>query len=161
MTSPRRLAAALAGVAAGAVLLLAGTFAPWLQSGQSRRNSYQAAGLLQRLTGLHGGPAGVALDAWPLLAFSCGLLALLFALGARRVAAVVSLVVALGTGAVAVLVLRAPAAGGIQVVLTGPILTLCGAGVAALASAALLASLRRGDSVARRTYAHHEAGAGS
>ncbi len=159
MTSARRLPAALAGVAAGAVLLLAGTFAPWLQSGRSRRNSYQAAGVLQRLTGLHG-PAGVALDAWPLLAFGCGLLALLFALGARRVAAVVSLAVAVGTGAVAVLVLRAPAAGGIQVVRTGPIMTLCGAGVAALATAALLASLRRGDSVARRTYAHHEAGAG-
>ncbi len=53
-----------ASAALGAVVMTAGTFAPWLASGTSERNLYSSAGVVQRLAGL-GRAIGFALDALP------------------------------------------------------------------------------------------------
>lgn len=54
----------------GLIVMLTGTFLPWLRSGTARRNSYAASGLLRRLLDVPGWRS-VLLHAWPFLALIC------------------------------------------------------------------------------------------
>lgn len=139
MASRARCAATVIAVpvlgGTGLILLVVGTFLPWLRSGQNRRNSYQTGGALRRLLGLHG-IADSAVSAWPFLALLCGAIAAIFALGLRRSAAALAVVAALAAGSVAVAALRVGGNSFARPVSLGPSVTLTGA--ATLLAAATL-----------------------
>ena len=113
------------GAALGAVVMVGGTFAPWLKSGEVERNCYRTAGLLQRLLGIDG-TAGTALDALPLLAVLCAALGAAFLVGARVVALLGLSMLGLACAALAVAALGAPGGAGVRVAPIGPIITLLG-----------------------------------
>ncbi len=122
------------------VVLVAGTFLPWVRSGRVSRNSYELAGVGVRR--LDAGPwIEGALQAWPFLGPLWAVVVVLMVLRRRRSAAVASLVLAVPTGLVAlcgvVLAVRfdAPTIGGVW---PGPAVTLVGAVGCAVAGVALL-----------------------
>jgi hypothetical protein len=119
-----------AGVAAaGLVVLVLGTFLPWLRSGSVLRDSYQSAGALRDLVGGLNAPAGALLGAWTVIVPCCAVCVAGYAVGLRRTAAVlgvlVSLVVGTAAGVVRVQVGATDAVVG--PVTTGPLVTLVGA----------------------------------
>lgn len=119
----RLLAPALAG--AGLVVLLIGTFLPWLRSGGALRNSYQADGVIRRLLAPNG-PAGALLTAWPLVGACCAVAAAGYALGLRRTALALAAVTAVAAGAVAVPALILAPRSYASVIAGGPAVTLAG-----------------------------------
>jgi hypothetical protein len=125
----------------GLVVLVVGTFLPWLDSGQAHRNSYETGGALKRLLGLRG-PAEAAVAAWPSVALLCAAVVAIFAVGLRRSAALLGLLTALGAGAVAVAALNVDGNRFIRPVSLGPIVTLAGATAVLLAATVLLTSTR-------------------
>jgi hypothetical protein len=129
--------AAATVLALGTAVMVSGTFAPWLRSGQVTRDSYRTAGLLQRLLDI-GGAAGAALDALPLLGLVCAISAVTFAVGWRRTAAGVLSALAVAMGALAVAALSAPSSSQVQVVPSGPLIVLIGAILSILAAVALV-----------------------
>lgn len=129
--------AATAVLGLGAVIMLSGTFAPWLRSGQVSRDSYRTAGLLQRLLDI-GGAAGAALDALPLLGLLCAACAVTFAAGWRRTTAGVLIALALAMGTLSVAALSAPSSTDVRVVVDGPLIVLIGAILTVLAAIALV-----------------------
>lgn len=135
--------------ACGLAAAIAGTFLPWLQSGEVRRNSYASAGLLQRLLGLDGA-LGALLTAWPFLGLFCALVAVGFLAGLRRAAAVGAVVAGGVAVAVAVIALRTSGAGQLRHVATGPIVTVMGGAAAILAATLFLLSHRSHSSRAGR-----------
>lgn len=112
----------------GLLLLIAGTFLPWLRSGQVTRNSYQTFGVLRRWIG-ESSPLGVALAAWPALGLLAAVSVALFALQLRRAAAITALLLSLPTGTVAVAAIIQSGEGEapIGVMTLGPSVTLAGA----------------------------------
>jgi hypothetical protein len=125
----------------GLMVLVVGTFLPWLDSGRARRNSYETGGALKRLLGLTG-PAEAAVSAWPLVALVCAAVVAIFAVGLRRSAALLALPTALATGAVAVAALRVDGNRFIRPVSLGPVVTLVGATAVLLAATLVLMSTR-------------------
>jgi hypothetical protein len=125
----------------GLVVLVIGTFLPWLESGRARRNSYQTGGALKRLLGLRGLPEA-AVSAWPLVALVCAAVVAIFAVGLRRSAALLALLTALATGAVAVAALLVDGDSFVRPVNLGPIVTLVGATAVLVAATLLLISAR-------------------
>lgn len=61
----RRPLSPLVVLTSAGVLLLAGTFLPWLHSGTTSRSSYALIGLVDRLDIAPGGPAATLIGAWP------------------------------------------------------------------------------------------------
>lgn len=125
----------------GLVVLVVGTFLPWLRSGQARRNSYQAGGALQRLLGVHG-ILDSAVSAWPFVGLLCAATIAIYAVGFRRCAALLALIVALFTGAVALAALWVGGNRLMRAAALGPTVTLVGA-LAVLAAATLLLTSSR------------------
>ncbi|MDQ2748452.1 MAG: hypothetical protein M3Y44_02805 [Actinomycetota bacterium] len=125
--------------ATGLVVLVVGTFLPWLDSGRAHRNSYQAGGALQRLLGLRGA-AQAAVSAWPLVGLACATVVAIFVVGLRRSAALLALLTALATGAVAVAALRVDGNRLVRPVQLGPTVTLVGATAVLLAVTLVLIS---------------------
>ena len=119
-----RTVASCGGV--GLLLIATGSFLPWLRSGQVLRNSYAALGVLRRLVSIPG-VEGVLLAIWPLLGLFCSLVAVIFAVGAHRIAACAALVPAVLGGILAAAALARSGTGLVQVVPLGPVLTLAGA----------------------------------
>ena len=56
---------------AGIVLVVAGSFLPWVISGTVRRSSYAIVGILDRLGIADDGPIGILVGAWPLIGVLC------------------------------------------------------------------------------------------
>jgi len=131
--SPAKIPAALG--AAGLIAILVGTFLPWLQSGGVRRNSYTSFGVLRRLIGFHGTAESVV-RIWPLLGVVCAIVVLVALAGLWRSAAVIGLLVAAWSAAVAGGALARDPVGPVRVDAIGPIVTM--AGSAAVATAAIL-----------------------
>jgi hypothetical protein len=144
---PRALGPAL-GVS-GLVVLVAGTFLPWLRSGHANRNSYAAGGAMQRLLGLHG-LADTAISAWPAAALVCAAVVAIFTIGLRRCAAALAVLAALAAGAVALAVLRVDGNRFVKPATLGPAVTLIGAAVVLAAAGLVLASTGAGTARARR-----------
>lgn len=124
------------------VLVVVGTFLPWVSSGGRTYRSYAVAGLVDRLQVVDNGLVGVLLTVWPFIGPLCLVPILLAALRRRRAAATTAIAIGLAIAAAAALVLRY--AGGLRipgvtVVGTGPWaviaggLTMTAAGVLALA----------------------------
>ena len=117
----------------GLALIVAGTFLPWLRSGEVARNSYASAGSLQRLVDVHGA-AGTLISAWPFLGLVCAGVATGFAIGMHRTAAAAALVPALFAGTMSLAALFAPAGRFASAVATGPTVTLAGATIVLVAA---------------------------
>ena len=139
-TTSRRLVGAAVG-GGGLVLLVAGTFLPWLRSGSVVRNSYQTVGIARRLTALGEGVLGAATAVWPAVGIAATLCAAVYVMGARRTSAVGALLLAVVVGTVATLamVLLPGSESTIRVIAIGPVVTLCGAVLAVVGALTLLA----------------------
>jgi hypothetical protein len=134
--------------AVGSLVLVAGTFLPWLRSGAVLRDSYESVGALRTL--LSGTPA-LLVNAWLLVIPLCLLCVALYAVRLRRVSAGIGVLVSLVVGTVATVVAvqgNNPAAL-VGAVVTGPAVTVVGATVALLGAIAILASPSGGHTATR------------
>ncbi len=84
----------------GLVLVICGSFLPWVISGNVRRSSYAVIGVADRLGFGAGGPLGPLIGAWPLFGVVAMTPVLAAALRRWRVAGALSVLVAVGAGAV-------------------------------------------------------------
>lgn len=143
----RRIAAPALG-ALGLVVLLGGTFLPWLHSGRAERNSYETGGALRRLLGLRGA-ADAAVSAWPSIALLCAAVVAIFAMGLRRCAAGLAVLTALGAGAVSITALRVDGNRFAKPAIIGPTVTLVGAAIVLVTATLTLTSAPFARSVPR------------
>ena len=128
------------GWLAGVVLIVVGTFLPWLYSGSVGKNSYQLAGVGQRRLELPAW-ADALLVGWPLLGPALAVLAALLALRLRRTVAWISMVLALVAGILALLVLVGTSrmdVSFLSAAYAGPLVTAVGALVVVVAAVGLL-----------------------
>jgi hypothetical protein len=135
-TPPDRLrrVPVLAGFA-GLVVLVVGTFQPWLRTGRATRNSYQATGLARRLLA----PEGIVADlfrVWPLIGLGCALTIAAYVLGLRAVGLLFAAMVSIMAGGAAFGALSAPPNAYASVIDSGPLVTLAGAVIVLIATAA-------------------------
>lgn len=117
---------------AGLLIVVLGTFLPWLVSGSVDRNSYAADGLMRNLLNLHGAADGLS-SAWPFLALLCALAAAVLLFGLSALGAGVAVVPAFAGAAVAVAALVRGSSGVLHPALAGPLVTLLGAAVVLIA----------------------------
>jgi hypothetical protein len=113
-------------MAVGLIAVVVGTFLPWLRTGRTTRNSFWAAGLINRLLAPPG-IAGLLLSAWPMIVLACAVAIALAALGVRRTASALAALTALSAGAVAVTTLLLPSRSYAAVAESGPGVTGGGA----------------------------------
>lgn len=118
--------------AVGLVAVVVGTFLPWLRSGTQDRNSYEAGGAVRRLLGTTG-VVDHLLGLWPLVSVACAIAIALFLLGLRTFGTIVAGVSALAGGAAGVGALATTGSTVAEVTLLGPLVTLLGATLVALA----------------------------
>ncbi|TDP91984.1 hypothetical protein EV186_108197 [Labedaea rhizosphaerae] len=124
----------------GVVLIVVGTFLPWFRSGSTRRDSYQAIGLIRFYRLLDGSPFDPLLTVWVGLTPAITLCVVAYALGLRRTAACVAGVLAVLTGTVAtVAVVQVDDGGLLGVAGTGPAVTLTGSALVLLGAIGVLA----------------------
>ncbi len=129
--------------ATGLVLLVVGTFLPWLRSGIVLRDSYRSVGALRTLVG---GMPGMLLNAWLLVIPVCVSCAALYAVRLRRTSAALGCVVCavVGTAAALVVVQGDDPGALVAAAITGPAVTLAGATLALAGAIAVLACPRGG-----------------
>lgn len=116
----------------GLIAIVAGTFLPWLRSGTQDRNSYQAGGAVRRLLGTTG-VVDQMLGLWPLVGVACAAAIALYLLGLRTFGTIVAGLSALAAGAAGVGALATTGTAVAEVTLIGPLVTLLGATLVALA----------------------------
>jgi hypothetical protein len=121
----------LVGVA-GLIVLVAGTFLPWLRSGRDSRNSYQAGGAARRLLATDG-VVDRLLALWPLVGLACAAAVACYLFGLRPIATALAGLSAAAAGVVSVGALATTATSFARVVLVGPLITLTGATLVGLA----------------------------
>src|ERR1700712_1951056 len=90
----------IAVAAAGLVLILAGTFLPWVVSGGVLRNSYAIVGIVRRLGFVGHGFGSVALSLWPLVGPVVMIGVVAGIVRCWRTAALITLAVGLLTGVI-------------------------------------------------------------
>lgn len=123
-----RLSLAGVGAALGAVglvLIVVGTFLPWLRSGRVLRNSYETDGAIKRLLAPDG-IAHAALVLWPVVSLACTASLALYLLRARGAAIALAVLTSVIAVAVGLGALSAPELGTVSVVVTGPAVTVSG-----------------------------------
>ena len=118
--------------AIGLVVIVVGSFLPWLRSGRTARNSYETGGAVRRLIGTEG-LVDDLLRLWPVIGVACAAAVALFVLGLRTLSTVLAGLSAMAAGAAAIAALAATANSLATVALTGPVVTLIGATLVALA----------------------------
>jgi hypothetical protein len=116
----------------GLLVIVIGTFLPWLQSGTTSRNSYQTGGAVRRLIGTTGLVDDV-LRLWPLVAVACAAAAVLYLVGLQALGTLLAGLSAMAAGAASIGALATTATSYAQVSLVGPVVTLVGATLVALA----------------------------
>jgi hypothetical protein len=121
----------------GLAVLVAGTFLPWLHSGSTTRNSYQAGGLARRVIHVPGWLSG-ALVVWPFIGLVCAGVITLYAVALARSAALLGLLIGAGALAVSSGALAIHGNGAVAPAGTGPTVTIFGASVVMAASSVLL-----------------------
>jgi hypothetical protein len=140
----RRSSWLTAGWGVGVAAVVASTFLPWLYSGRVAKNSYQLTGISRRRLDLAPG-LDIALAAWPFVGPIWAVVVVVFLLGARRTAIVVSMVLAAIVATVAVFAVFAESrlSGGlISAAYSGPICAGIGALVVLGSAVALLFAWR-------------------
>jgi len=85
----------------GLVLVIAGSFLPWVISGTVKRSSYQIIGVIDRLGIAGDGPVAALVSSWPLLGVLCFAPVVAAALRWWRVAGTLSVVIGLAASAFA------------------------------------------------------------
>lgn len=110
----------------GLVVLVVGTFLPWLGSGTAERNSYAAGGAVRRLLTLSR-PLHDMLGAWPAVGLLATVAVAVALLGHPAVGLTLGTAVAVVGGGCAAAVLTVPGNRYAHVVREGPLTTLCGA----------------------------------
>lgn len=136
----------------GLLLVVAGSFLPWVVSGSVRRSSYAIVGILNRLGVGDDGPIGVLVNNWPLVGVLCMTPVVAAALRWWRTAGALGVLLSLAAallsfGIIAVTNGRAAAAGigvdpiGPSVMAAGAILLLIGGLASALGAGS---PIRRG-----------------
>lgn len=122
---------------AGLAAVVAGTFLPWMHSGATTRNSYQAGGVARRVLSV---PAwlDVALHVWPFTALAAAAVAAVLLLGWTALAGGLGVLVSLSCGAVTTGTLSLAGNGAVAPAAIGPVTTLCGAAIALMSSTLLL-----------------------
>lgn len=118
--------------ALGLIVVLIGTFLPWLHSGTATRNSYQTGGAVRRLIGTTGFVDDL-LRLWPLVAVACAAAAALYLVGLQALGTLLAGLSAMAAGAASIGALATTATSYAQVSLVGPVVTLIGATLVALA----------------------------
>lgn len=124
----------------GLLVVVAGTFLPWLTSGGVDRNSYAVLGIVRRLRFVDGA-AATALSLWPLIGTIAMAPVVAGILRWWRTAAVATLLFGALTGAGAGLVLAVAGghrAAGIGLSVTGPVATAAGALLAVVGAVLVL-----------------------
>ena len=124
--------ARLSMVCLGLVVVVIGTFLPWLRSGSVDRNSYAVGGAVRRLLPVHGA-AEAALSAWPFVGLLCATAIGLILFGLVRTGAAVAAATALVCAVVSAWVLTTSGQGVIRRAALGPSTTLAGAVITVLA----------------------------
>ena len=117
---------------AGLVVLVVGTFLPWLRSGTAERNSYRAGAVLRHLRGVHG-VESLGLRLWPFVGIWAAAVVIAYLLGRTGVAAGGALIAAAAGYAAAIGALRAKDNVFAAVRTTGPAVTILGASILVLA----------------------------
>lgn len=114
---------------AGAAVVVIGTFAPWVRSGDRRRSSYRLLGLVDRLEFAPGGIAALAVRWWPLVPLLATATVIAAWWPSRRLSAALGAATAAYVAGVAVVVGRAPlpTLAGRSVALGGAAILLIGA----------------------------------
>lgn len=97
VNSKSRLAACLIG-GTGLVLVVAGSFLPWVISGNVRRSSYAILGVVDRLGIAGDGFLGILVAQWPLAGALCVLPLVTAALRWWRVTGILSVLIGLAAG---------------------------------------------------------------
>ena len=124
-----RLTCCLIG-GAGLVLVIGGSFLPWVVSGTVRRSSYAIVGVLGRLGIGDDGPIGVLVGAWPLVGVLCMTPVVAAAVRWWRTSGVLAVLLALAAGLLSfgvILLTSGRSAGGIGVDPVGPAVMAAGA----------------------------------
>lgn len=141
---------------AGLVLVIVGSFLPWVVSGTVRRSSYAIVGLLSRLGIGEDGPIGALIAGWPLIGVLCMTPVIAAAIRWWRVAGVLAVLVSLAAallsfGVIAVTAGRSAAGlgSGVGVDPIGP--SVMAAGAVLLFVAGLALALGAGSPVRRGT----------
>jgi hypothetical protein len=138
------LTASIACGGAGVVMIIAGTFLPWLSSGGHGRNIYEITGLADKLGLFDDGSWRVVPTVVPLLGPACILPVLLALIRLRRTAGTVAIALGLlaaGLAAATLVVGRGATAIGVYLQPLGPLVLLFG-GVL-LSAAGVLALVTR------------------
>jgi hypothetical protein len=86
--------------AAGLALIAAGTFLPWVVSGDVVRDSYQSISVLRTIGALDGNPLEMVLDAWTMIIPVVTVCVAGYAFGFRRAAATISTILAIICGTI-------------------------------------------------------------
>ncbi len=123
----------------GVMVLVAGTFLPWIYSGRVAKSSYSITGSLERHLNLPNW-AEVIVSGWPFLGPGCAVLIVVFAIGLRRSAAAVSILCFLLIALLCcgLLILGRDLAGPISIAAMGPAVTLIGCALAVPAAGVLV-----------------------
>jgi hypothetical protein len=124
------------------LVLVIGTFLPWVRSGAADRHSYELFGLVERLGFAPDGPIGWAIRLWPFVPLLLVTAALAMWWHRRRLGVVLGFVAALYAGGVAVAIEAAPEAGPLRIRF-GPWVTLVGAAGLLVISIVEVVRLRR------------------
>lgn len=119
--------------AVGLVLIVIGTFLPWLRSGRVLRNSYETDGAIRRLLAPDGLARG-ALSVWPAVSLACAAVVALYLFGARSSALALAVLTSLVAAAVGTGALTAPRVGSLSVEASGPACTVAGTALVLLAA---------------------------
>ena len=123
-------------MAAGAVVMVAGSLVPWVRTGGARRNSYDLLSLVDRLGFAPDGPAEAALRWWPLIPLLAAIAVVATWWGWPRAGGAVGVVAAIYGGGVGLAVSRADPA--LVRVEPGPTVTFVGALILAAGSIAAI-----------------------
>jgi hypothetical protein len=135
---------------AGIVLVVVGSFLPWVISGTVRRSSYAIVGILGRLGIGEDGPLGILISAWPLIGVLCMAPIVAACLRWWRASGVLAALLAIPAGLLSFGVILATsglAGGGIGVDPIGP--AIMGAGAVLLFCGGLSLALGAGSPVRR------------
>lgn len=132
----------------GLLVVVVGTFLPWLQSGRATRNSYAADGAVRRLLDVSG-PVDAALRMWPFVSLLCAVAAAAVILGILKIGFGLSMMAAVISGSVATVALAASPHGLVRPASAGPAVTLAGAIVAVIGALCALVLERHSGRVSR------------
>lgn len=136
---PTHVSAAFAGI--GLTVVVLGCFLPWFRSGSVLRDSFQTAGVVNRL--FEDNPLVlISMFAWIVIPLLCVVCVALYAVRLSRTAATLAIILSLLTGTIGVLgyIQSGNANGLVGVVVVGPLTTAMGSAIAILGALGVLLS---------------------